>query len=136
MVGLNANASFYQAECSNAKGTVTYSYGHVSNKLTVTKIDYVDNKQVKEVIKLDQRSVNMSLGDQVEINSDESSQCGGNGGGIFGTKQTYVVSLQLTNVDGSEFDSKISEVSRDGLSIETHLICELNINGRIACPAD
>ena len=132
LFSVSANASFYQISCSNADGTTTSANGHVENFLKVTKFTYQGNEAVKEIIDLDKiDTVEVAYSNDQLIERKTTDGCPAS---WISWQETRVVSISITNKDGSLFDKGIVGVSQDLKSINTHLICQEDGNSMVFCP--
>jgi hypothetical protein len=127
-----AHASYYQSYCSDAFSNVKIADGHSANSIKIKeKIenspkeryrDYKRGELTKEIIK----------DTDIEKISDINCTPGASAG--FTTwKNTKVSKILLKNANGSKFPKETVGVSKDGISIETTVICVLEGSSRSSC---
>ena len=132
LLGLSAQASFIQKECSSASGDLIMNFGHAGNKFTVNVDPLNSNPQVLDLAKM-QVSV---LATEITTLSDTTTGplCTPDSETSFVSWNKVVTQrLTITKKDSSEFPEGTKHLSADGKSISTYVICEENGNSMTMC---
>jgi hypothetical protein len=127
-----AHASFYQSKCSDAFTNVITANGHVANYTKIKErvegsnetvyTEYKSGELLKEVVKV------------TKIERISNVRCApGSTAGMASWKNTNTSKMIIKKADGTAFPENTLGLSRDGLSIETTLICVLEGNSRSSC---
>lgn len=136
-----AAASWYQIECSNAKGTLTTANGHNENYIKATLRDevvitiYPPPEDIYTEVELNLEDVEVEIVDSKDLFNDSKFQC--DNANDWATAWWKTVSYQrvrITNRDGSEFKPEFLDRSTDGKALVADLICEENGNSMAMCP--
>lgn len=130
----NAQASFFQNECSNASGSIRMSDGHVKNEIVLKTVKYDKKHQrQEETIVLSRQDVDVTEVKKTNISQENKQHCeAGNGGGWASWRSIDVVEVKLARRDGTSLPEGSTDLQKDGTIVAT-LICEDQGNSQIIC---
>lgn len=133
-MGLNAQASWYEENCSNAEGTVKLAMGHNENFTAVTERVYDQGYSTDTVIKDEAGDIEFEFSGEKQLERTSSDSClpGTEYGFASWRKVTYRI-VTLKKANGGLFSKSTVGVSEDLKTVKASLLCELNGNSESIC---
>lgn len=131
---LNAQASFFQEYCNNAEGTLQISAGHNDNFTRATKRQWNGAEYKDTIVELSYPDFEITSSEEQGIAQEQFNSCQpGDEYGWAGGSDTTVKKVRIVKADGSTFDEDFLNRTKDGMALETYLICEMQWNNTIIC---
>ena len=136
LVGMSAQASWFQEYCTSADGTTKMAQGHDENYIQLTERSYDQDWNKKEKIVRDENgTLNYSNVSEQELEKEFQSGCreGGGGTGLSSWRQVYYRKVQITKADNSMFSQDTVGVSSDLTTVTASMICENLGSSEVIC---
>lgn len=131
ILGLQANASWFQEHCSNGEGTVKMADGHDDFLTQVTEREWKDGGYETKLVT---EGLTVETVRETKIVEESSNSCDPKEG--FGWASWHNVNhreIVIRKEDGSLFSRNTVGVSDDLKTVRAQVICELWGNSESAC---
>lgn len=126
-----AQASFFQIQCSNADGTVLTASGQNENYVQVTRFVNGKRRPVKDENGL--LEVQTRLDGKVLVDDAREGACDSGGFRWVTLRRVTAAEVSIARADGSAFAADTFHVSQDRKTVSTVLVCEQLVSNTAPC---